>query len=171
MGRSCEAATAAQNSLEAAQSKILFTQQALGFSSPWKNPHTKSPCHVPVDKIPCHQSEFYPAAQTLAPQPSSSVPPTQSHKDQLPLDSKPVLLCSSDVLGRMREALVCWQGQKEGCYDPLWPSGWRKLWKHPLLACATPAASCQVCQPGHISAVQHPYCGIPSSRKAPWMEG
>lgn len=83
----CEAATTAQNSLEAAQSKILFTQQAFGSSSPWKNPHTKSPCHVPVVKTPCHQTEFYPAAQTLAPQPSSSISASQSCKDQLPLGS------------------------------------------------------------------------------------
>lgn len=55
------------------------------------------------------------------------------------------------------EALACWQGQKEGCHDPPWPSGWRKPWKHWLLACATPAASCQVCQPGHVSAAQHPH--------------
>lgn len=58
---------------------------------PGKIPTQNPPAMFLWTKSPASRlNEFYPAAQTLAPQPSSSVPATQSHKDQLPLDSSPL---------------------------------------------------------------------------------
>lgn len=180
MGCSCEAAAAAQNSLEAAQSKILFTQQALGFSSPWKNPHTKSPCHVPVDKTPCHQTEFYPAAQTLAPQPSSSVSAMQSHEDQLPLGSNSLSTRFSSPAPLLRcprkDGEKPWRAdrvrRKDVMIHPVQVAGESRgstgCWH--VLPLQPPAKSASQ-DTSRLRSTRSRRCGIPSSSKAPRMEG
>lgn len=180
VGCSCEAAAAAaQNSLEAAQSKILFTQQALSFSSLWKKPHTKSPCHVLVDKTPGHQTEFHPAAQSLAPQLSSSISAMQSHKDQLPLGSNSLSTrFSSPTL------LLRGPGKDEG---KLWCVGrlrGQDVMIHPGQVSgesrgSTTAGTCCTCSllpaasqgTSQLCRTHTSHCGIPSSSKAPWMKG
>lgn len=180
MDCSCKAATAAQNSVRAAQSKILFTQQAPSFNSPWKNPHTKSPYHVPVGKTPCHQTEFHTAAQTPAPQPSSSISAMQSHKDQLPLGStslstrfsSPVLLLRCPRKDGGRPWCVGRVRRKDAMIHPGQVAGescgstccWHVLHLQP------PAKSGSQGTPQlHSTHTRH--CGIPSSSKVPRMEG